>query len=209
MYQNPKRAKRLYFDTIPKNVDEYARFLSNAKDQDTNTLIKNPIWHIHNGKIPEYTQVVSYSMLLNLASVCNADNADILWGFISKYTKENNKSDPLMNNLIIKALQYYKDFIAPNKKYRIPDTNEINALKSLQKRLIKLNNSSDAQEIQSEVYETGKEFKYKELKDWFSALYQILLGQTQGPRMGSFIAIYGCDQTIDLINKAIVGELTN
>ena len=209
MYQNPKRAKRLYFDTIPKNVDEYARFLSNAKNQDINILIKNPIWHIHKGKIPEYTQVVSYSMLLNLASVCNADHADILWGFISKYTKDNNKSDPLMNNLIIKALQYYKDFIAPNKKYRIPDTNEINALKSLQKRLIKLNNSSDAQEIQSEVYETGKEFKYEELKDWFTALYQILLGQTQGPRMGSFIAIYGCDQTIDLINKAIGGELIN
>ena len=84
-------------------------------------LIKNPIWHIHKGKVPEYTQVVSYAMLLNLASVCNADTADILWGFISKYTKDNNKSDPLMNNLIVKALQYYKDFIAPNKKYIMPN----------------------------------------------------------------------------------------
>ena len=209
MYQNPKRAKRLYFDTIPKNVDEYSRFLSSAKNQDIELLIKNPVWHIHKGKIPEYNQEISYSMLLNLASVCNADNAEILWGFVSKYTKDNDQSDPLMNNLINKALQYYKDFIAPNKKYKLPSENEKMALESLNIRLGKLNNSTDAEEIQSEVYETGKEFQYDELKEWFSALYQILLGQMQGPRIGSFIAIYGCKETIDLINRAIKGELTN
>ena len=209
MYQNPKRAKRLYFDTIPKNVDEYSRFLSSAKNQDIELLIKNPVWHIHKGKIPKYNQEISYSMLLNLASVCNADNSEILWGFVSKYTKDNNQSDPLMNNLINKALQYYKDFIAPNKKYKLPSENEKMALESLNIRLGKLNNSTDAEEIQSEVYETGKEFQYDELKEWFSALYQILLGQMQGPRIGSFIAIYGCKETIDLINRAIKGELTN
>ena len=148
-------------------------------------------------------------MLLNLASVCNADNAEILWGFVSKYTIDNDQSDPLMNNLINKALQYYKDFIAPNKKYKLPSENEKMALESLNIRLGKLNNSTDAEEIQSEVYETGKEFQYDELKEWFSALYQILLGQMQGPRIGSFIAIYGCKETIDLINRAIKGELTN
>ncbi|MFP6779391.1 MAG: lysine--tRNA ligase [Alphaproteobacteria bacterium] len=209
MYQNPKRAKRLYFDTIPKNVDEYSRFLSSSKNQDIESLVKNPVWHIHNGNIPEHNQEVSYSMLLNLASVCNANSSEILWGFIAKYTNDNNKSDPLMNNLIEKALQYYKDFIAPNKKYKKPNENEIIALQSLNKRLIKLNNSSDSEEIQSEVYETGKEHNYEELKEWFSTLYEILLGQTQGPRIGSFIALYGCNETIELINKAIKGELTN
>ena len=209
MFQNPKRAKRLYFDTIPKNVDEYSRFLSSSKNQDIESLIKNPVWHIHNGSIPKHNQEISYSMLLNLASVCNANSSEILWGFISKYTEDNNNSDPLMNNLIEKALQYYKDFIAPNKKYKNPNENEIIALQSLNKRLIKLNNSNDAEEIQSEVYEAGKEHNYEELKDWFSALYEILLGQTQGPRIGSFIALYGCNETIDLINKAIKGELAN
>ena len=121
MYQNPKRAKRLYFDTIPKHVDEYSRYVSSAKDQGLENKIKNPVWHIHNGNIPSIVQEISYSMLLNLASVCNAANPDILWGFVSKYTN-NNKPDPLMINLMDKALQYYKDFIAPNKKYKKPKT---------------------------------------------------------------------------------------
>jgi lysyl-tRNA synthetase, class I len=209
MYQNPKRAKRLYFDTIPKNVDEYSRFLSSAKNQSIDLLLKNPVWHIHKGIFPDYNQEISYSMLLNLASVCNADNSDILWGFVSKYTTDKNQSDPLMKNLVNKALQYYKDFIAPNKKYKMPNENEIEALLALNKRLIKLNNTNDAEKIQTEVYEVGKEFNYAELKNWFTALYEILLGQTQGPRIGSFIAIYGCSETIELIKKAIKGEFVN
>jgi len=208
MYQNPKRAKRLYFDTIPKHVDEYSRYVSSAKDQGLENKIKNPVWHIHNGNIPSIVQEISYSMLLNLASVCNAANPDILWGFVSKYTN-NNKPDPLMINLMDKALQYYKDFIAPNKKYKKPNDQEIAALTNLNHRLSNIKNMKDHEEIQSEVYETGKEYNYTELKDWFSSLYQILLGQEQGPRIGSFIAIYGCTEMIELINKAIKGELVN
>ena len=208
MYQNPKRAKRLYFDTIPKHVDEYSRYVSSAKDQGLENKIKNPVWHIHNGNIPSIVQEISYSMLLNLASVCNAANPDILWGFVSKYTN-SDKPDPLMINLMDKALQYYKDFIAPNKKYKKPNDQEIAALTNLNHRLSNIKNMKDHEEIQSEVYETGKEYNYTELKDWFSSLYQILLGQEQGPRIGSFIAIYGCTEMIELINKAIKGELVN
>ena len=208
MYQNPKRAKRLYFDTIPKHVDEYSRYVSSAKDQGLENKIKNPVWHIHNGNIPSIVQEISYSMLLNLASVCNAANPDILWGFVSKYTN-SDKPDPLMINLMDKALQYYKDFIAPNKKYKKPNDQEIAALTNLNHRLSNIKNIKDHEEIQSEVYETGKEYNYTELKDWFSSLYQILLGQEQGPRIGSFIAIYGCTEMIELINKAIKGELVN
>jgi lysyl-tRNA synthetase class 1 len=209
MYQNPKRAKRLYFDTIPKHVDEYSRYVLSAKDQDLENKIKNPVWHIHNGDIPSTVQEISYSMLLNLASVCNAANSDILWGFVSKYTNNDDKPDLLMTNLMNKALQYYKDFIAPNKKYKKPNDQEIAALTNLNQRLAKIKNIKDHEEIQSEVYETGKEYNYTELKDWFSSLYQILLGQEQGPRIGSFIAIYGCTEMIELINKAIKGELVN
>jgi len=209
MFHNPKRAKRLYFDSIPKHVDEYSRYISNAKDQDLENRLKNPVWHIHNGNIPSTVQDISYSMLLNLASVCNATNSDILWGFVSKYTNNTGNPDTLMSNLMDKALQYYKDFIAPSKKYKKPNEQEIEALTYLNQRLAKIKNVKDPEEIQSEVYETGKKYDYIELKDWFSCLYQILLGQDQGPRMGSFIAIYGCKEMIELINKAIKGELVN
>ena len=207
MYQNPKRAKKLYFDTIPKLVDEYSKYVTGSKDQNIEIKIKNPVWHIHNGNIPDNIPIISYTMLLNLASVCNAKNSEILWGFVSKYTNNNNQSDPLMNNLINKALQYYKDFVAPYKKYKKPNENEISALQNLNQRLSKIKNTSDHEEIQSEIYETGKEYNYTELREWFSALYEILLGQKQGPRMGSFIAIYGCEETRELINKAIQGKL--
>jgi lysyl-tRNA synthetase class 1 len=207
MYQNPKRAKKLYFDTIPKLVDEYSKYVTGSKDQNIEIKIKNPVWHIHNGNIPDNIPTISYAMLLNLASVCNAKNSEILWGFVSKYTNNNDQSDPLMNNLINKALQYYKDFVAPYKKYKKPNENEISALQNLNQRLAKIKNTSDHEEIQSEIYETGKEYNYTELREWFSALYEILLGQKQGPRMGSFIAIYGCEETRELINKAIQGKL--
>jgi len=207
MYQNPKRAKKLYFDTIPKLVDEYSKYVTGSKDQNIEIKIKNPVWHIHNGNIPDNIPIISYTMLLNLASVCNAKNSEILWGFVSKYTNNNDQSDPLMNNLINKALQYYKDFVAPYKKYKKPNENEIAALQNLNQRLAKIKNTSDHEEIQSEIYETGKEYNFTELREWFSALYEILLGQKQGPRMGSFIAIYGCDETRELINKAIQGKL--
>ena len=176
---------------------------------DLENRLKNPVWHIHNGNIPSTVQDISYSMLLNLASVCNATNSDILWGFVSKYTNNTGNPDTSMSNLMDKALQYYKNFIAPSKKYKKPNEQEIEALTNLNQRLAKIKNIKDPEEIQSEVYETGKKYDYIELKDWFSCLYQILLGQDQGPRMGSFIAIYGCKEMIELINKAIKGELVN
>ena len=208
MYQNPQRAKKLYFDVIPKNVDEYTKYVNNFFKEDMENKLKNPTWHIHNGNIPNNNLEISYSMILNLASVCNADSPDILWGFISKYSK-NDKLDPWMKNLINKSLNYYKDFVKPYKKYRKPNKNETLALESLIKRLSKLKNDSPEEVIQSEVYEVGKEFQYTELREWFATLYETLLGQKQGPRMGTFISIYGCDKTIELIKMSINGKLVN
>jgi len=208
MYQNPQRAKKLYFDVIPKNVDEYTKYVNNFFKEDMENKFKNPTWHIHNGNIPNNNLEISYSMILNLASVCNADSSDTLWGFISKYSK-NDKLDPWMKNLINKSLNYYKDFVKPYKKYRKPNKNETLALESLIKRLSKLKNDSPEEVIQSEVYEVGKEFQYTELREWFATLYETLLGQKQGPRMGTFISIYGCDKTIELIKMSINGKLVN
>ena len=208
MYQNPQRAKKLYFDVIPKNVDEYSRYLDNVEKEDTKNKLKNPIWHIHNGNIPKNYKKIPYSMILNLASVCNTNSPEILWGFIEKYTNDK-KLNPFMENLINKSLNYYQDFIAPQKEYRLPNKNEIMAFEELIIRLSKLKNNCTEEEIQSEVYEVGKKFNYTELRDWFSTLYETLLGQKHGPRMGSFISLYGCDKTIELIKKSIRGELIN
>tara|TARA_B100000686_G_scaffold149590_1_gene156841 strand:+ start:2510 stop:4084 length:1575 start_codon:yes stop_codon:yes gene_type:complete len=208
MYQNPQRAKKLYFDIIPKNVDEYTKYINNFATEDLEKKLKNPAWHIHNGDIPNHNSDISYSMMLNLASVCNADSPETLWGFMSKYSN-NNELDPLIKNLINKSLNYYKDFVEPYKKYRKPNKNETLALESLIKRLSKLENDSPEELIQSEVYEVGKEFQYTELREWFATLYETLLGQKQGPRIGTFISIYGCDKTIELIKMSINGELMN
>ena len=208
MFQNPHRAKKLYFDVIPKSVDEYFRFLYSNKNKNIEETIKTPLWYIHNGKIPNSDFQISYGIILNLASVCNATNPDVLWGFLKKYLKEDNNIDKsYLNILVTKALKYYQDFIHPNKKYRIPNKKEIIALKELEGRISKIKDFSDQQEIQNQVYETGKNNDYQELKDWFSCLYEILLGQKEGPRMGSFISIYGAKETIELIHNAVEGKL--
>ena len=208
MYQNPQRAKKLHFDVIPKNVDEYSRYINNLEKEDLADKLKNPAWHIHNGDIPKRFSKISYSMMLNLASVCNTNSPEILWGFIKKYTNDDHL-DPWMENLINKALNYYKDFIEPYKKYRKPNKHEILALSALMVRLSKLDNDISEEIVQSEVYEIGKEYNYSELRDWFTTLYETLLGQKQGPRMGSFISLYGCDKTVELIKMAIEAKLSS
>jgi len=192
-------------------VDEYYRFLDSIKKQEIKEKIKNPVWHIHNGELPKSNYIISYSIILNLASVCNASSPDILWGFIEKYIKNSKNSikDNYLNILITKALKYYKDFVHPHKKYRKPTQREITALQDLIKRIEKIKDVTNHQLIQNEVYETGKNNNFNELKEWFSCLYEILLGQKEGPRIGSFISIYGCKETIELIQNAIDGKLAN
>ena len=146
-------------------------------------------------------------MLLNLASASNATSPEILRGFINKYIKTTNTKDSYLDTLIGKVLKYYKDFIYPHKKYKKPNKKEIIALKELIDRISNIKNESDHQSIQYEIYETGKNNNYENLKDWFSCLYEILLGQKEGPRMGSFISIYGRKKTINLIQEAIDGKL--
>ena len=171
------------------------------------SLLKNPIWHIHNGNFPKLSNQISYAMILNLASVCNATSPEILKGFIYNYLKNYKKEDSYLDTLITKALKYYNDFIHPYKQYKKPNEKEIIALKELVERLSNIEDNTDEKSIQYEIYETGKSNNYKNLKEWFSCLYEILLGQKEGPRMGTFIAIYGCNETIDLIHTAIEGKL--
>jgi lysyl-tRNA synthetase class 1 len=208
MYQGPRKAKRLYFDVIPKNVDEYLTFLAKFPEQDLKERLGNPVWHIHSGNPPEMAVPVTFALLLNLVSASNAHDEDVLWGFIRNYAPDADpETHPILAELVGYAIQYFHDFVKPTKTYRAPSDVEREALQALAKELDGLDRHADAETIQNVVYEVGKQFPFDNLRDWFRAIYEVLLGQSQGPRFGSFIALYGIDQTIALIEKGLNGEL--
>jgi lysyl-tRNA synthetase class 1 len=207
MYQQPRRAKRLHFDVIPKAVDEYLTYLTKFPDETLQAQLENPVWHIHNGEVPANDVPLTFGVLLNLASVIHAEEASVLWGFISRYNPNVTPgSSPLLARLIGYALAYYRDFVKPAKKYRAPDETESKALTALAAALEAAPTNSDAEALQTIVYEIGKTHDFPELRLWFKAIYEVLLGQEQGPRMGSFIALYGRLETVTLIRRALAGE---
>ena len=207
MYLKPKTAKRMYFDVIPKAVDEYHQQLRAYETQDIKAQLNNPVWHIHGGDVPRSDMVVPFSMLLNLASVSSAEDKGRLWGFIQRYapdaTPENN---PGMDAAAGYAVRYYNDFVKPSKVFRAPTELEREALEDLRGRLAVWEGGLDAEALQSEVFACGRE-RFEPLRDWFTALYEVLLGASQGPRFGGFIALYGVDETIALIDDALAGKL--
>jgi lysyl-tRNA synthetase class 1 len=208
MYSKPRAAKRLYFDVIPRAVDDYLTFVEKFPAEAPAQKLENPAWHIHNGKPPEALGAsLSYGILLNLASVCNAEAKETLWGFISRYHPEvTPKTAPFLDKLVGYAINYYRDHVRPQKRYRAPDATERAALDELLRYLDSAPKDATAEDLQNEVYEIGKRHPFPELKAWFKALYEVLLGQEQGPRMGSFIALYGRKETADLIRKVLKGE---
>lgn len=207
MFNSPRKAKKLYFDVIPKNVDEYLTHLENMKGQEIEKKHENPVWHIHNGKMPEHEIPVSFALLLNLASACNPDDASVLWGFITRYAPDvTPDKSKLLNNLVEYAISYYNDFVKPTKKYRAPTDKERAALLELATKLAGVSKTATGEEIQNIIYEIGKSQGFENLRDWFKAMYEVLLGQEQGPRMGSFVELYGIDETTSLINRALAGE---
>ncbi|MBJ3762150.1 lysine--tRNA ligase [Maribius pontilimi] len=208
MYQKPKTAKRLYFDVIPKAVDEYHQQLRAYPDQDASQKLANPVFHIHGADVPESRMVVPFAMLLNLASVAGAEDAQTLWGFIRRYAPEASPdTHPDLDAAATFAVRYYNDFVKPEKVYRMPDDRERAALEDLEARLAAWDGPLDAEALQSEVFAVGKAHGFEPLRDWFKALYEVLLGASQGPRFGGFIALYGVDETRALISSALAGQL--
>jgi lysyl-tRNA synthetase class 1 len=206
MFQQPRRAKRLYFDVIPRAVDDYLATLAAYPAQDPAQQLANPAWHIHAGTPPAADLPISFALLLNLAGAAHAESKDQLWRYIEKYAPGTTPAaHPLLDRLVGYALAYYADFVAPTRRFRAPDEAERAALAALAAALPGL--PDDAEAIQNEVYEVGKRAGFANLRDWFKACYEVLLGQTQGPRMGSFIALYGRAETVALIEKALKGEL--
>ncbi len=205
MYQKPKTAKRLHFDVIPKAVDEYFAFAAKYAQEDEARRLENPVWHIKGAPETARGTPVSFAMLLNLVSASNAQNRDVLWGFISRYAPDaTTQSEPELDRLVEYALRYHRDFVLPTKRYRAPTEAERTAMLELSARLEGMEGAS-AEAIQDEVYAVGKAH-FEVLRDWFGALYQVLLGQEQGPRFGSFVALYGVAETRRLIADALARE---
>ena len=207
MFQQPKRAKRLYFDVIPKNTDDYATFRTKCVDEEIDKKIENPAWHMHGGNVPSDAVPLSFGLLLNLASVCHAEDTGVIWGYIQRYAPDASPEvNPFLDRLAGYAVKYYQDFVRPAKTYRAPDAKERAALEDLVAELSGIAAGTSAEDIQTTVYEVGKRNDFEPLRDWFKALYQVLLGQDQGPRFGSFVALYGLSESIALINRALRAE---
>ena len=209
MFQSPKSAKSLHFNVIPRAIDDWMAAVETWKTQEPAKRIDNAVWSIHAGSPPDQTSPVSFALLLNLVGVANASNKAQLWAYFAKYLPDASpESEPLLDQLMDRALNYYVDFVKPTKAYRLPDEREKAALFDLAARLKALpTDTTDGELIQAEVYAVGKEHAFEPLRAWFGALYEVLLGASQGPRFGSFAAIYGLPQTIRLIEAGADGEL--
>ncbi|EAU42812.1 lysyl-tRNA synthetase [Fulvimarina pelagi HTCC2506] len=222
MFNKPKAAKKLYFDVIPKAVDDYYQFVSAYQRQEPKQQLQNPVWHIHSGNPPTEGIKVPFAMLLNLVSASNASNAETLWGFISRYYPGvTPASDPELDQIVSYAIRYYDDFVKPTKRFRAPDAVERDALQKFDSKLADLPADADAATIQNALLDVARPIeRYQDAKktgpdggpgvsgEWFQALYQVLLGQEKGPRFGSFIALYGIAETRKMIADALAGKFS-
>jgi lysyl-tRNA synthetase class 1 len=207
-FTKPKSAKKLYFDVIPKAVDDYLTFLAAYPTQSEAERLENAAWHIHAARPPTPGTDISFALLLNLVSAANVETNASLWRFISKYAPDvTPASDPFLDKLVGHALAYYVDFVKPAKRFRAPTDKERAALEDLAERFAALPAESTPEAIQNVVYAVGKEHEFEPLRDWFKAIYEVLLGQTQGPRFGSFVAIFGIEETRRLIAEGLAGKL--
>ena len=205
MYQNPKRAKKLYKEIVPKAVDEYLDLIEKSKKQDARELLLNPLWHVHNGKIPSEDNIMSFSMLLNLVETSNASSEEILWKFVKNYKTNVAKNNfPIFNNLIKYSIKYFNDVVKQNKKYKKPNSLEMKALLDLISKLENCPDNMKPEDIQTEIYTVGKNNGYKEnLREWFKLIYEVVFGVENGPRLGFFISFFGRKEMISLIKEKI------
>ena len=205
MYQNPKRAKKLFKEIVPKAVDEYLDNIEKSKKQTDQQLIMNPVWHVHEGKIPTEEMIMTFSMLLNLVETSNADSKDLLWKFVKKYKPNiQEENSPIFDGLVGYAIKYFNDVIKKTKKYKKPNDDEKNALEALINALDDCNDEMKPEDIQTKIYSVGKENGYeKNLRDWFKLIYEVVFGVENGPRIGFFISFFGVKETKILIKEKL------
>ncbi len=205
MYQNPKRAKKLYREIVPKAVDEYLEFIEKGKTHNELQILLNPVWHVHNGVMPKEDTIMTFSMLLNLVEASNSNSRELLWKFVKKHKSNiSEKNHPIFDQLIGYAIKYFNDVIKQNKKYKKPDEKEKKALLALIEALDECNDNMQPEDIQTKIYTVGKENGYKDnLREWFKLIYEVIFGDANGPRMGFFISFFGVNETKQLIKDKI------
>jgi lysyl-tRNA synthetase class 1 len=234
MFQKPTAAKRLYFDVIPRAVDDYLTFLDAYDRQDWKQRLGNPVWHIHAGGPPKSEVLIhgvdskatsiSFGMLLNLATVANAEDPTVLWGFLRRYAPNiSAQTHPRLDRLVGYAIAYFRDFVRPAKTYRAADDVERKVLQKIDAALAAISPDASAEDIQSSLYDVARAVpRYQDLSakgatverpgvsnDFFNMLYEVLLGEKRGPRFGSFIALYGVPETRKLITDALAGAFVS
>ncbi len=210
MFQKPKSAKKLFFDVIPKTVDDYISHCNSYDNLEEQKKYDSPLWHIHAGKPTNFKSEITFNSLTNLVSICNTNDKKIIWGFVNQYDPEiNPKNNPEFDKLIDYSINYYNDFVLPNKKYLEIDENNKSLFKNMRDVLkFKVKSNTSSEDIQTLLYDVGKSHDFENLKDFFKLVYQVLLGQEQGPRLGSFIKLYGVEDTIKIIDQKL-GNLNN
>lgn len=208
-FQKPRAAKKLYFDVIPKAVDEYINYVDAYQNQNQAERLENPAWHIHAGEPPAELTPISFALLMNLVSAANAETKDLLWAFIGKYAPGvTPQTHPFLDRLTDYAIAYFNDFVKPTKKFRAASEQERAAFEDLIARLDALPaDIADGEAIQAEVYAVGKAHGFEPLRNWFKALYEVLFGVESGPRFGQFAAVFGVRETAALMRKGLAGEL--
>jgi lysyl-tRNA synthetase, class I len=208
MYQKPKTAKRLHWDVIPKMVDEYHQQLRAFPAQDTVQQLANPVWHIHRGQVPDSTLIVPFAMLLNLASVTGAEDKAVLWRYLARFAPgATAATHPDLDDAAGFAVRYFNDRVKPGRVFRAPDAREAAAMAELAARFRGMAGVTDGEALQTEVYAVGKAHGFDPLRDWFKALYEVLLGASDGPRFGNFAALYGVAETVALIERGVAGGM--
>ena len=204
MFQKPKSAKKLFYDVIPKSVDEYSSFLNKYRKKDDVDDFNNPVWHIHNGNPPKFKSEINFNSLMNLVNICNSTDKNVIWGFVKEYDNSlNPKDNPEFDKLIQYAINYYIDFIQPNKKYTKINNDNKELFEDILAFLKTIDKELSSEEIQTQIYEIGKKYNFAKLRDYFRLVYQVLLGQEEGPRLGSFIKLYGIKKTCKLLEDAL------
>ncbi|MGN3975333.1 lysine--tRNA ligase [Tsuneonella sp. SYSU-LHT278] len=212
IFPNPKSAKSLHAGVIPRAVDDYWQFRAALADQPIEKRLGNPVWHLLGVTDPERAGAgdslpVTYALLLNLVGVLGPHaTREQVWSYLANYVDDADPAaHPALDRLVDNALSYNREFVAPGLVRARPTTNEAAALRELDRQLASMEPDTPAEDLQTMVYEIGKreEFGFASLRDWFQALYRTLLGSEQGPRMGSFIALYGIANTRKLIAEAL------
>ena len=204
MFQKPRTAKKLFFDVIPKNIDEYFSFVKKFENEEKPKCYDNPAWHIHLGNPPKSEADINFNLIMNLVNICNSTKKEVIWSFIKEYDKNINlETNPSLDILIQCAINFYIDFIIPKKKYTAINESNKPVFDDLLNLLLNIDKQSTSEQIQTEIYEIGKKHDFSNLRDYFKLIYQVLLGQEQGPRLGTFIKIYGIENICLLIKKVI------